>query len=177
MKKKKVILIILLILIIVLIVIGIIVLNNSVEETIQSDSVTSSNQGDGSNSTLDSTIQVPEVEGDAVTLNDRFFLSQLDDIYLNYEDYEGKTIQYEGFIYNIPDTDNIVVCRNYYCCGYDASLVGLECIYDESEFENDTWVTVTGTIVISDKYTYLTPLVEVTSIVETEEGERIVGYY
>ena len=160
---KKIILIIVLIFIIIGIGIGVIILNENSRFKSQ-DSIDESNlQGKLEDGT------------EIIKFNDRLFLANLDDVYMNIEKYEGKIIQYTGFIHNIPDTDNFVVAREYFCCGFDASLVGFEAITDK-KFKDDIWVTVTGKIVKSDKYEYVSPVMEVIDIVETSPGERYVYY-
>lgn len=166
--KKKILLTLLLIIMLLSIVVGGVLLNDNITKTSEN------NVGIYGDSDLNSGSS--KVGKNAIILTDKLFLPQLDDIYYNSGEYVGKIVQYEGFIYNIPDTNNMVVARDFYCCGFDSSLVGLECIGSEEKFENDEWVTVTGKIVLSDKYEYVTPVLEVISLVRSKEGERIVGY-
>ena len=159
---KKIILIILLMLIVVGVCIGVFIMNE--------DSRFKENQ----NTNIDIYGKI-EDSSNIIKFNDRLFLAQIDDIYMNIDKYEGKIIQYNGFIYNIPESENFVVAREYFCCGYDASIVGFETISDK-KFAKDTWVTVTGKIVKSDKYEYVSPIIEVIDIQETTPGERYVYY-
>ncbi|WP_461614795.1 TIGR03943 family putative permease subunit [Clostridium sp. Marseille-QA1073] len=83
-----------------------------------------------------------------IIIRDNFFLGQLDDMYINLNSYKGKTIQYEGFIYNLVEEENakqpFAVCRKYFCCGTDAYLVGLPCEFSGDIPDNNLWVVVTG---------------------------------
>ena len=160
--KKKIILIIILVLIIACIIALIININNKSRfENVNK---------------LDEDIKDKLEETDKIVeFNEKLFLAQMDDVYVNMEKYEGKVIQYEGFIYNIPDDENYVIGRENYCCGTDSYLVGLEVISDK-KFENDTWVKITGKVVLSNKYEHITPMLEVVDVQLTDPKERFVSY-
>ena len=159
---KKIILIILLSIIIIGIVIGVFVINENIRFSKENTN----------NESLKGKIE----EGtEILKFSERLFLAQLDDVYMNMEEYEGRIIEYTGFVHNIPKTNDFVVAREYYCCGDDASLVGFEAVTDE-KFKDETWVKVIGKIVLSNKYEYVTPVLEVLSIEETVQGERYVNY-
>ena len=164
--KKKIILSIVLLIIIIISIVGVIIL-------IDNKRFNSSNNNDNNNNNNLSS-KIGE-NAEIVEFNERLFLAQVDDVYINMEDYEGKYIKYTGFVYNVPETDDFVIAREYFCCGDDSTLVGFEAITDE-KFQNDTWVTVTGKIVLSDKYEYLTPIMEVVDIEKATPGERYVYY-
>lgn len=86
-------------------------------------------------------------------LKDQFFVTMLDDIFINLNTYKGSRVTYEGFVYTQPDFNNefFVTARTYFCCGTDSYIVGLECVYDESlkdkSFPSDNaWIKVSGII-------------------------------
>ncbi len=188
MKIKKVILIILLILLIAAIVVGVLNLNQSVK--VLGDDVNQinveSNINDGAFSTGDDQPieQTKEIlnDGDIVSLDENVFMTELNDVYLNYSEYEGKQIEYEGFVFNDPSSGALVVGREYYCCGYDAYIIGFECKYPEGIekqiFEDDQWVKVTGIIHIQEnQWKEKVPVIEVVEILEKEqEGLRVVTF-
>ena len=156
MKLKKIILLITLVLMIVAAIVTIIFV---------------SSKKDTSNTT-ETTANKIDLE-----IKDSYFLANMDDIYINYNNYEGKTVSYEGFVYYDPYYNGaMVVARYFYCCGYDAYITGLECDYTGDKPSANQWVKVTGVIQINrenpdDIYPYL----KVTSMELLEkEGEKYV---
>lgn len=82
-----------------------------------------------------------------ITINDNYFVGQINDFYINYNMYVGKTVSYEGYILYSAN-DEIGVVRNYLCCGTDSYPVGLECLnYTGEKFNENEWVKVTGKII------------------------------
>ena len=83
-----------------------------------------------------------------VEIKDRMFISQTNDIYLNTEDYVGRTIKYEG-VFDIyqPEPNgkayNLVVRYGPGCCGNDGT-VGFEVAWDGDYPEQNDWVEVMG---------------------------------
>ncbi|MDR2670240.1 MAG: hypothetical protein LBC26_00760 [Oscillospiraceae bacterium] len=102
-------------------------------------------------------VVLPAPVGDVVEIREKLFIAQTNDIYLNAEDYLGKTLRYEGFFDEYIDefTGNVyrLVLRNGPgCCGYDQSA-GFEVIWDqERDYPalND-WVAVTGVLETYDE--------------------------
>jgi predicted small secreted protein len=87
---------------------------------------------------------------DLIVVGDKMFVGQMNDIYLNPDDYLGRTIRYEGFF---TWFDNEETGQRYYClvrngpgcCGYD-SLVGFEVDWSGEQPEDDDWCEVEGAI-------------------------------
>jgi uncharacterized membrane protein YcgQ (UPF0703/DUF1980 family) len=74
----------------------------------------------------------------------------MNDIYLNPNDYIGRTIRYEGFFTYFDNEEtgqryNSVVRNGPGCCGYDA-LVGFEVEWKGDMPKVDDWCAVEGTI-------------------------------
>ena len=114
---------------------------------------------------------------DYINITEKYFVSQLDEVYINIKDYMGKTISYEGYIANLEKENMFVVGREFYCCGFDAYLVGFECEYDKEKYENDEWVRVTGVMdTYIDENGRVIPMVKVTDILKIPEGNRVVMY-
>ena len=115
-----------------------------------------------------------------VVLSDKLFLINLDEIYANYKKYEGKYLQIDGFVFNDPGSGNIIVGREYSCCGPDNFLIGLECEDSNVEYKNDTWIRATGIIkVVEDKENKLNPIIiSLTNVTSHEipEGDKLVSY-
>ena len=85
-----------------------------------------------------------------VEIKDKLFVEQVNDIYLNLEDYEGKTIKYEGvfeiYEYEPPDRTFCYVVRyGPGCCAMDG-IVGFEIVWDGDYPKFNDWVEVAGTV-------------------------------
>ena len=97
-------------------------------------------------STHEAAISAPP--GDTVSITEKLFVAQVNDIYYNADDYLGKTIQYEGIFhhYEDPVTGLIYFSVLRYgpgCCGID-DVVGFEVIWDHAYPETNDWVFVQG---------------------------------
>jgi uncharacterized membrane protein YcgQ (UPF0703/DUF1980 family) len=100
-------------------------------------------------------VALPTPVGDVVEIREKLFIAQTNDIYLNAEDYLGKTLRYEGFFDEYADefTGNVyrLVLRNGPgCCGYDQSA-GFEVIWDQDYPTLNDWVAVTGVLETYDE--------------------------
>ena len=110
---------------------------------------------------------------DVVQITEKMLTEQVNDFYLNAEDYLGKTITYEG-IFDI--TTGPYTNKEYYyvirygpgCCG-DDGYIGFEVQWDKEYPKQDDWVEVTGVLDAyeEDGYKYL--YLKVTSIQVLEE--------
>ncbi|MCL1795255.1 MAG: hypothetical protein FWG37_00040 [Clostridia bacterium] len=87
-----------------------------------------------------------------VTIGEKMFISQTDDIYYNANDFLGKTIKLEGMFFDLAfypsDPPFYTVIRNGPgCCGNDGSI-GFEVRFDEkagiSAPNNNDWVEAIG---------------------------------
>lgn len=130
-------------------------------------------EGRGGNSAI------PRPNADIV-IRGNYFVGMITDLTTNMRDYDGKVIQYEGFVKNIDpgleSQESFAVCRMFYCCGDDAYFVGLPCDgYGGEVPEDDGWVVVTGVMGIREdpegEYPYL-EVMEMTSL--PEPGEMYV---
>jgi uncharacterized membrane protein YcgQ (UPF0703/DUF1980 family) len=88
---------------------------------------------------------------DVFEIREKMFVTQTNDIYLNPDEYLGRTIKLEGLFGTIDDV--APPCRYVYrfgpgCCGYDANA-GFEVVWKagEEEYprEND-WVEAVGVL-------------------------------
>jgi uncharacterized membrane protein YcgQ (UPF0703/DUF1980 family) len=112
-------------------------------------------------------------------IKDNYFVGQLNDMTLNINNYTGKTVRYEGFIY-IPeqkvDDMDFVVARKYYCCGTDSYIVGLGCVYEGTNPADNAWVEVTGIIEKRAGKDGDYPIIKVSNLVVMDtRGEEFVS--
>ena len=102
------------------------------------------------NEKTSTTFAFSQTDGEIIEVREKMFISQMNDIYLNKEDYLGKTIKYEGIFtgYEAPETGNIYYSVIRYgpgCCGTDGNS-GMEVIWEKEYPAEDDWVEVTGTL-------------------------------
>lgn len=92
--------------------------------------------------------ELASTDKDVITIREKVFLAQINDIYSNFEDYEKKTIVVEGMFSHFKDNGTgekvpVVFRKGPGCCGNDGwggfLLRGLK----KEPKEND-WVKVTG---------------------------------
>ncbi len=110
-------------------------------------------------------------------IKDNFFIEQTNDIYINTEEYLGKTIKIEGYVYTYEDEEGRVcygVVRNTPgCCGNDG-LAGLDFRYDKEYPEVLSWVEVIGVIETEDCFGSKIPVIHAATVTEKEEGTTFV---
>lgn len=85
-----------------------------------------------------------------VEIKEKMFIAQTNDIYINPEDYLGKTIKYEGIFdpYEYEETGMTyyyVIRYGPGCCGYDANA-GFEVIWSGDYPNINDWVEVIGVL-------------------------------
>jgi hypothetical protein len=89
-------------------------------------------------------------DSDVIEVREKMFVGQMNDMFLNPDDYVGKTIRYEGF-YDYFENEALgeqydyVVRNGPGCCGYD-SLVGLEIFWDGEMPQKNDWCRVQGVL-------------------------------
>jgi uncharacterized membrane protein YcgQ (UPF0703/DUF1980 family) len=86
---------------------------------------------------------------DFVEIKDKMFIAQTNEIYINKEDYLGKTIKYEGvfFILEADGQTNYYVIRyGPGCCPGVDNVAGFEVVWDKNYPQNNDWVEVIGVL-------------------------------
>jgi uncharacterized membrane protein YcgQ (UPF0703/DUF1980 family) len=116
--------------------------------------------------------------GAVVEIKEKMFIAQTNDVYLNPEDYMGKTIKLEGLFKSYDSTDYgdsycFVIRYGPGCCGNDGSA-GFEVAWDSpaqgpSYPEEDAWVEAEGVLKSyeEDGFPYL--YLSLSSLTEKEE--------
>lgn len=88
-----------------------------------------------------------------IEIKEKMFITQVNDVYLNPQDYLGKTIKLEGVFKNEKSYDGdqycFVIRYGPGCCGNDG-IVGFEIKWDEDNAKPypkaDSWVESTGVL-------------------------------
>jgi uncharacterized membrane protein YcgQ (UPF0703/DUF1980 family) len=104
-------------------------------------------------------------KSDVIEIGEKMFISQVNDVYLNADDYFEKTIKYEGIFktqqsYERDDPYCFVIRYGPGCCGYDGT-VGFEVAWADGSAgkypDVDSWVEATGVLRVyqEDLFEYL----------------------
>ncbi len=84
-----------------------------------------------------------------VIIQDKYFTTQLEDIYLNAQTYAGKQIAIEGFTLLLDDGEfpgKFAVARLFIVCCGPGAPIGLPCSYSEATPQENDWIAVEGII-------------------------------
>ncbi len=135
---------------------------------------------------LSHSTSVPPPTGDLVEISERLFIAQTNDIYINTEDYLGKTIKYEGIFKTMQWSQGDEEKTIYYvirygpgCCGYDGEA-GFEVVWDGDGGSDwpqvDDWCEVVGVLEIYelDGWEYLRLVLSSLTVLE-ERGAEFVS--
>ncbi|MDD4565591.1 MAG: hypothetical protein PHE79_09005 [Eubacteriales bacterium] len=117
--------------------------------------------GTNSNSSKHNTLPPVSTSSDVIEIKEKLFIAQTNDIYINPQDYLGKTLKYEGifdsYYYDVTDTTYYYVIRyGPGCCGFDANA-GFEVVWSGDYPNKNDWVEVIGVLeeFEEDGYKYL----------------------
>jgi hypothetical protein len=115
-----------------------------------------------------------------IEIGEKMFISQTNDIYLNVDDYLGKTVKYEGIfdVYAFPEEDfeyYSVIRYGPGCCGYDGNA-GFEVVWDGDYPKQDDWVEAVGVLEIYEEegYEYLRVRLSSLTVLDTRGAEYVV---
>jgi uncharacterized membrane protein YcgQ (UPF0703/DUF1980 family) len=89
-------------------------------------------------------VMPPLSKHSAVLIKDKMFIAQINEIYLNSEDYIGRTIKYEGIFLN-ENGVNYVIRYGPGCCGDDGNA-GFEVVWSGPYPDKNAWVEAAGII-------------------------------
>lgn len=93
-------------------------------------------------------------------------------VHENMDSYVGKKINFTGYIYRVLDLqDNqFVLARDMIInSNYQSVVVGFLCEYENAkDFENDSWVNVTGEIIKGDYHGDM-PIIKITDIKKVDK--------
>jgi hypothetical protein len=90
-------------------------------------------------------------ESGILMIREKLFIQQCNDVYLNPDEYVGRTIRLEGIYDEYLDeesgeTSRYVIRYGPGCCGYDG-MAGFEFMYDgETKPKQDDWIEATGIV-------------------------------
>jgi uncharacterized membrane protein YcgQ (UPF0703/DUF1980 family) len=118
-----------------------------------------------------------------VVIKEKMFITQINDVYLNSDDYLGKTIQLEGIFLceqydNEPEPYCFVIRYGPGCCGTDLNA-GFVVKWDESRIKPyptiDSWVEATGELKTAEYGDYQYLYLDLSSLaVLSKRGAEVV---
>jgi uncharacterized membrane protein YcgQ (UPF0703/DUF1980 family) len=119
------------------------------------------------------------VEGVDIVIGEKLFIAQINDIYLNTEDYLGKSIQLEGIFEKVKDpatgSEYSFVYRFGPGCCVNDSYAPLEVVAWDDYPDNYEWVKATGTLVLDESTENPVPVLELSALdVQAVRGEEYV---
>jgi len=106
---------------------------------------------------------------DVVEIGEKMFIAQVNDIYLNSDDYLGKTIKLEGVFKQSTGEEPYYFVIRYGpgCCGNDG-LVGFEVAWDKEKAKpypaEDSWVEAKGVLKSYEEEGFQLSYIDLTSL-------------
>ena len=153
--------------------------DNTEVDTTQVDTVVAEEEATATQPTTN--IEIDLDDPNVVEIGETLFLTQINDIYYNFADYEDKTIVVEGMYTTLYTWDGSSSCSAVYrlgpgCCGNDGWGGFLLVLNSDSLPRENDWVQVIGTPeLVSSDGGYTDLYLNVISIeVMTERGEEFV---
>ncbi|GAA0380249.1 TIGR03943 family putative permease subunit [Bacillus horti] len=117
---------------------------------------------------------------DTIIVTDENYLDMMTVLDLYLDEFIGKTIEIKGFTYREPEMaqDELVAARfSMTCCTADSTVYGLLVKGEQTrQFDNDTWIIVTGTIEETLYNDWPIPMVRLNSVQEIDEPDTPYVY-
>lgn len=133
----------------------------------------------GSSAPAHGTLPIDSKNSDTIEIKEKMFIAQTNDIYLNVDDYLGKTIKYEGIFDQFTweetgETYAYVIRYGPGCCGTDGNA-GFEIIWDGDYPDKNDWVEVIGTLELYEEngYEYLRLRLSDLTVLPTRGAEYV----
>ena len=124
--------------------------------------------------------ELSETNDKTIEINEKMYVSWINEIYTNSDRYIGETIKIEGMFKAYHDkttnnTYNYVYRVGPGCCGNDGSMCGFEFTWDGDMPKDNDWIEVVGTLdsYMEDDISYLTLRCK-TLQVKTKRGKENV---
>lgn len=118
------------------------------------------------------------IKNNDIIIKDESFITQLDDIFINLDDYIGKTLKIQGIV-KVIDDSNFSIIRLYDMAHDDHThevFVGIDANYSGHIPPEDTWVEASGVIDKQFKDGKEEPILKIQIISTIEPGQEKVTY-
>lgn len=129
-----------------------------------------------SNATENNTTSI--IETNDILIKDESFITQLDDIFINLDEYLGKTLKIQGIV-KIIDKSSFSIIRLYDMPHDDHThevFVGIDANYSGNIPPEDTWIEASGVIDRQFKDGKEEPVLKIQFISNIEPGQEKVTY-
>ena len=105
-------------------------------------------------------------------INSKNYTNILKSVHENIDKYVGQQINFTGYVYRVSDLkeNQFILARDMLInSDYQSVIVGFLCEYDKAkEFENNTWVNLTGKITKGNYHADM-PIIKVTEIKKVDK--------
>ena len=112
-------------------------------------------------------------KGAMYELNTKNYTNVLKNVHSDIDKYIGQKIKFSGYVYRLNDftEEQFVLARDMIVTSdFQTVVVGFLCQYkDADNFEDGTWVNLTGSIQMGKYHNEEIPIIKVTEIEETAE--------
>ena len=116
----------------------------------------------------------------SIVINDENYLEVMEAIYYFPNEFEGKEIEFTGFVYNDPNHTNsqFVFRFGIMHCIADSGVFGLLTTGNTNHYDNNTWVRVKGKIRIHyhKELNHVLPTLEIQSFIKVDKPENPYVY-
>jgi len=144
------------------------------------DSTTTAAESASSKTETDKKKTSPEQRSEIVEITETMFMTQINDIYINIEDYKDKTVKIEGmysvfYSQDMTQSASVVYRNGPGCCGNDG-WGGFQLEYDGEWPKENDWIEVIGNPKLVSNGQYKDLYLEVISVeVKDERGLETVS--
>ena len=115
-----------------------------------------------------------------IDITEKMYVAYINEIYINTDDYIGKSIRIEGMFQAYTDENTGITYYYVYrtgpgCCGNDGAMCGFEFTWDGEMPKDNDWIEVVGNLRTyeEDGCTYLTLDAESVTVMETRGAETV----
>lgn len=119
------------------------------------------------------------IKSDICEINPNNYTNVLKTVHENIDNYVGMKIKFSGYVYRVLDLqdDQFILARDMIISSnYQSVVVGFLCSMDNAkQYENNTWVTVTGEITKGDYHGDM-PIIKVTDITTIDKPNEEFVY-
>jgi uncharacterized membrane protein YcgQ (UPF0703/DUF1980 family) len=129
--------------------------------------VNAENPSGGADDATEDAADAPEKpSGEVIEITEKLFVEQTNNVYLNIDEYLGKTFKYEGIFLTQEyegATYDFVIRYGPGCCGTDKNA-GFEVSWDGARPKQNDWVQVVGTLEMYEEDGVEYPCINLTSL-------------
>jgi uncharacterized membrane protein YcgQ (UPF0703/DUF1980 family) len=153
---------------------------NTAQDTSQTTSEESSTTASSSSTDTTTTAEAARQKRASQNIQGTLFVEQCNDVYLNPEDYDGKSVKIEGLMDIYPSEEDGTTTYGIFrygpgCCGNDG-VAGFQLqTTKELTFQSEEWIEVNGTFRVAENEGVITVVIETEDVtLKEEQGTEFV---